>query len=107
MSRTPDRWRGLGDPCRSGVASHTMKTPKYMFVTLLLAGITSLVAQAVPREPWLSMTAQPANTLHGVTFGDGLFGAGGDLGTILTSTDGANWTARTAATSQVDLYAVT
>lgn len=107
MSRTPDRWRGLGDPCRSGVASHTMKTPKRMFVTLLLAGITSLVAQAVPREPWLSVTAQPANTLHGVTFGDGLFVAVGDLGTILTSTDGANWTAPATATSQVDLYAVT
>lgn len=38
------------------------------------------------------------NDLKGVTYGDGLFVAVGEDGTILTSTDGVNWTERTSGT---------
>ena len=46
------------------------------------------------------------NDLNGVAYGDGLFVAVGNRGTILTSPDGVNWTARTSGTSN-NLYAVT
>src|SRR4029079_18929621 len=60
-----------------------------------------------PRDPWLSVKAPTANDFWGITFGNGLFVAGGNFGTVFTSTDGANWTARTPGTNQVNLYAVT
>jgi hypothetical protein len=41
-----------------------------------------------------------------VTYGNGLFVAVGKGGTILTSPDGVNWTARTSGTRN-DLYGVT
>jgi hypothetical protein len=39
------------------------------------------------------------NDLNGVTYGNGLFVAVGEGGTILTSPDGASWTRRTSGTS--------
>jgi hypothetical protein len=41
-----------------------------------------------------------------VTYGNGLFVAVGEWGTILTSPDGVTWTARTSGTSNL-LYDVT
>ena len=39
------------------------------------------------------------NPLKGVTYGNGLFVAVGDVGAILTSSDGVSWTQRTSGTS--------
>jgi hypothetical protein len=39
------------------------------------------------------------NPLYGVTYGNGLFVAVGDRGTILTSQDGVNWTGQVSGTS--------
>jgi len=46
------------------------------------------------------------DSLNGVTYGNGLFVAVGEGGTILTSRDGVTWTQRTSGTSN-DLYSVT
>lgn len=80
----------------------------HLFKASLLASIVLLAsnAGAVPQEPWLS-TTPTTSTLYGVAFGAGQFVAVGASGTILTSTDGANWTVRVEATNQVTLYAVT
>ncbi len=83
-----------------------MKLHTRLCLAALIAALFTSAAPAAPREPWLSATPLTTNTLRGVTFGDGLFVAVGDQGTILTSTDGANWTARTAGTNPVNLYAV-
>jgi hypothetical protein len=40
----------------------------------------------------------PTNSLRSVVYGNGLFVAVGDGGTILTSADGSNWTARSSGT---------
>ena len=42
---------------------------------------------------------------HGVTYGNGIFVAFGDSGTILTSADGISWTVRTSGTTD-DLVGV-
>src|SRR5688572_18224200 len=72
-----------------------------------LSSAMSAFCSAAPREPWLSVTPPPAHSLYGIAFGNGLFVAVGDFGTILTSTDGANWTARTAGTNQINFSAAT
>jgi len=83
-----------------------MKTYKCPLTTALIGALAIALVQAAPREPWLSATPLSANNLRGIAFGDGRFVVVGDQGTILTSTDGANWIARTPGTNQVDLYAV-
>ena len=46
------------------------------------------------------------NGIYGMTFGNGIFVAVGQNGTITTSTDGITWTARTAGVSTNSLYSV-
>ncbi len=41
---------------------------------------------------WRQVSRPTANNLHGVAFGNGLFVAVGDFGTLLRSTDATNWT---------------
>jgi hypothetical protein len=53
----------------------------------------------------LSLTVTPGQPLNGVTYGNGLFVAVGDDGTILTSPDGVNWTAADLGDGQ-PLYGV-
>jgi len=56
-------------------------------------------------------TPQDLEDLHGLTYGNGLFVAVGDNGTILTSPDGTTWTQRTSPPgpfgARVHLYDVT
>jgi hypothetical protein len=47
-----------------------------------------------------------SNSIHGIAFGNGIFVAIGQNGTITTSTDGITWTARTAGVSTNTLYSV-
>jgi hypothetical protein len=54
---------------------------------------------------WTARTSGTGDWLGGVTYGNGLFVAVGDFGTILTSPDGVSWTARTSGTGN-DLYGV-
>jgi hypothetical protein len=46
---------------------------------------------------WTQQTSGTRDDLNGVAYGNGLFVAVGDFGTILTSPDGVNWTVRTSA----------
>jgi hypothetical protein len=48
---------------------------------------------------WTQRTSGTSNWLNGVAYGNGLFVAVGDGGTILTSPDGVSWTQRTSGTS--------
>jgi hypothetical protein len=76
-------------------------------IILFAAGFYTGDLPAAPRTPWLSVTPVPNIDLYGVAFGNGLFVAVGDSGTILTSTDGANWTLRASAAANLRFYAVT
>jgi hypothetical protein len=88
-------------------------SPRLGFVRLCVAIIAFAAALstgsliAAPRAPWLSVTPVPNIDLYGVAFGNGLFVAVGDSGTILTSSDGANWTLRASAAPNLRLTAVT
>src|SRR6476659_5111081 len=69
-----------------------MNTRHYFVIfltSILLSRATS------PLDSWVEID-RPLNTgpLIAVDFGNGVFVAGGQGGTILTSTDGANWTPR-------------
>jgi hypothetical protein len=48
---------------------------------------------------WTRRTSGTYYSLNAVTYGNGLFVAVGNGGTILTSPDGVNWTRRTSGTS--------
>jgi hypothetical protein len=51
-------------------------------------------------DTWTVRNPQPtANTLFAITYGNGQFVAVGDLGTIITSPDGANWAVRQSGTT--------
>jgi len=67
-------------------------------ISLTLAAMAALPVIATATEPfaiWLTPLPKPtANTLFGVTFTNGLFVAVGANGTILSSPNGMNWTAR-------------
>ena len=68
-------------------------------ITLTLAAMAAwpvIVNATEPFAIWLSPSPKPtANNLFGVTFTNGLFVAVGANGTILSSPNGMNWTART------------
>jgi hypothetical protein len=48
---------------------------------------------------WTPRTSGTSDVLYNVTYGNGLFVAVGDYGTILTSPDGVTWTPQTSGTS--------
>jgi hypothetical protein len=74
---------------------------------ILLGGSAASPAEAQPCTPWQWVNPLPqGNHLNAVTFGGGRWVAVGDLGTVLTSDDGASWRLERAGTT-TDLYAVT
>src|SRR5437762_8573852 len=79
--------------------------------TLILAGVGILAswwsaAAGDPLSSWEIRETPTPRPLRAVTYGNGLFVAVGDHGTIITSTDGASWSAQSAGTTAVDLSAV-
>lgn len=86
--------------------------PSRARVLSILAAIAASAVSASATEPfaiWLTPAPRPtANSLFGVTFSNGLFVAVGANGTILSSPNGMNWTARTpSANFSQTLRAVT
>ncbi len=73
-------------------------------------GAGSPSVQAIPRPAgatWTVGTAQGANALRGVAYGNGKFVAAGDGNTLLSSTDGITWAALTSpAAAGTNLSAV-
>jgi len=60
-----------------------------------LPGTLDYIITDQPDQLWIRRSPMPtADTLRGVTFGDGQFVAVGDAGTVLTSADGATWIRR-------------
>ncbi|WP_457630780.1 WD40/YVTN/BNR-like repeat-containing protein, partial [Oceanithermus sp.] len=72
----------------------------------VIVGGTSITRSADGAH-WLPQANPAGNDLYGVTYGASGFVAVGDSGTIVTSSDGANWTDRTASSGTTnDLYSV-
>jgi len=69
--------------------------------------ITSIVTpEAV--QTWTTRTSGfGSTTIYGVTYGDGLYVAGGYYGILTTSTDGTTWTTRTSGFGSSAIYGVT
>jgi len=58
-----------------------------------------IFSNADPLDNWHWRNPLPqGNSLSGVSYGNGTFVAVGDIGTVLTSSDGATWTVRTSGT---------
>ncbi|WP_217593543.1 S-layer homology domain-containing protein [Cohnella sp. GbtcB17] len=71
-------------------------------VLFLMMTLIPQYAWAGPIDTWTLRSPLPTgNTLSSVTFGNGTFVAVGSKGTILTSSDGANWTSRTSGTVNI------
>src|SRR5262245_4918517 len=62
------------------------------------------VADVLDHWHWRNPLPQ-GNTLRGTTFGNGTFVLVGDAGTLLTSSDGLNWTNRESGTTNALLGA--
>jgi len=73
------------------------------------SGITSLIANPqYDLDSWTSRTSGfGSDTIYGVTYGDGLYVAGGSSGTLTTSPDGTTWTTRTSGFGSDAIYGVT
>ena len=72
-----------------------MKTP--LAIVLLLGCI--LVSGVGGQSHWEVKSSNTTSSLNAVTFGNGLFVAVGDNGTIVTSPDGETWTPRVSGTT--------
>ena len=109
---------GGGNSSASGTTTVTVATTTTVPVTTSVGvtttttvpvTTTSSVTTTVPSDPlnnwhWRNPLPQ-GNTLNGVTYGNGIFVAVGDAGTILTSADGITWTSGTSGTNS-NLYGV-
>ena len=62
--------------------------------------LLSQISNADPLDHWHLRNPLPtSNLLYGVTYGNGIFVAVGDIGTIITSPEGEIWTIRNSGTS--------
>ena len=62
--------------------------------------LSNALVSAAPLEQWHWRSPLPqGNSLRSVAYGNGLYVAVGDLGTILTSPDGTNWVRQTSGTT--------
>jgi len=68
----------------------------FLWLIFLWSPPTTLHAQ----NAWLSVSSPTTSALCGATYGNGLFVAVGDRGTIITSPDGTHWTPRNSTTTQ-------
>lgn len=69
------------------------------------ANLTLSVTQR-PGVIWTERSSDTASNLNGVAYGNGIFVAVGEYGTILTSKNGATWTVRTSGIEET-LHSVT
>ena len=73
---------------------------------ILLAFAFPVVSTAGPLDTWTWRNPLPqGNNLNAITYGNGLFVAVGNYGTILTSPDGTTWTKRDSGTT-FNLYSI-
>lgn len=60
---------------------------------------------ADPLDNWVAVTSPTNHWFYGLSYGNGMFVAVGDFGTVLTSTDGVAWITRTSGVTN-HLYGV-
>ena len=72
----------------------------------VLLSTNAITATGTTAASWTSQTSGTANTLQSVTYGNSLYVATGQSGTILTSSNGTSWTAQTSGTANL-LFGVT
>ena len=77
---------------------------KHIQVTILV--LLCLATALFSQTTWTSRVSGTTNTLYRISFGNNLYVAVGDLGTITTSPDGITWTGRTSGTTSL-LYDIT
>jgi hypothetical protein len=83
-----------------------MKSLARPTVAALVLSALNLSAATDPLDSWQPLNPTPtANRLNAVTYGGDRYVAVGELGTLVTSTNTANWTLQ-ASGSQVDLRGV-
>ncbi|HMC27068.1 MAG TPA: hypothetical protein VKM56_04645, partial [Verrucomicrobiae bacterium] len=71
------------------------------------SGQDSYIITSINGIDWRGPSSSPTtNCLYGVAFGNGLYVAVGELGAILTSPDGSNWTVQNSGTTK-NLRAIT
>ena len=71
----------------------------FLFLFIWVCPVIS--SWADPLDNWTQRTSGTNSSLYGITYGNGMFVAVGQGGTILTSTGGTNWTARSSGTGAV------
>jgi hypothetical protein len=77
-------------PHRQPLPTNLVRRARRAAAALLLGAACAAAAQAQPVWTWASPLPQ-GNELHKVAYGNGRYVAVGDLGTLLTSTDGRSW----------------
>jgi formylglycine-generating enzyme required for sulfatase activity/sugar lactone lactonase YvrE len=78
----------------------SMKTLTLRFsVALLGLGHLAANSMADPLDQWIVLQAGTTSTLKAVAYGNNQFVAVGDAGTMVTSSDGTNWTSRPSGAS--------
>lgn len=77
----------------------TAAWPRRLALALALT-LPALAGAAGPPQSWSPRSAPTAEDLDGVVFGDGVFVAVGNNGTILTSPDGTAWTLRPSGSTK-------
>ena len=79
-----------------------MKTLQHLLLATV-AGISFWASPSITRadalDLWLARNSGAANILNADAFGNGIYVAVGNEGTILTSTNGLTWTRRTSGTT--------
>lgn len=76
-----------------------MKARQIYFIFLLISlffalALLPLTSGADSLDNWVEVTSPSNHWLNGMIYGNGFFVTVGDYGTILTSTDGTDWSAR-------------
>jgi hypothetical protein len=71
----------------------------FLFLFIWVCPVIS--SWADPLDNWTQRTSGTNSSLYGITYGNGMFVAVGQGGTILTSTGGTNWTARSSGTGAI------
>lgn len=84
---SPKTLRGAGNPMA------------LLFVAFACLSIGSATAEPLDTWRWRNPLPQ-GHSVHDITFGNGLFVAVGEFGTVLTSTDGATWAIQNSGTRE-------
>ncbi|MCV2355612.1 WSC domain-containing protein [Paucibacter sp. B2R-40] len=91
----------FGNPCAATADDAALVwTCRRALALALVLTLPTLADAGGPPQSWSTRSAPTVEDLDGVAFGDGMFVAVGNKGTILTSPDGTAWTQRASGITQ-------